>query len=239
MDDDPGDQTNIVSADAEELSTEVRIRPRHLPGTRSNSVVTYIILPSIYLIVTLLGGFRLGGADNSFLFLKPPLVCLVLAAMLTVLFLRSGLVRIDGWFSPSFTALQNPADALVLLTMFTASVQVFNSVLPEQGLPFWVVGFCFFWSLWTDLFAEFDTGRLVRSLCALFGLAFVVKYLLLANLTAPTADGWLQSLLQNPANEAFTWLLDLPRYGAGTGYVQFFTVILYLVGLFLTPREPK
>ena len=127
----------------------------------------------------------------------------------------------------------------MLLTLFSASVQLFNAVLPEQGLPFWVVGFCFFWTLWNDLFAEFDAANLIRSLAALFGLAFVTKYLLLANLTAPAGDNWLQSIFQNPTKEAFTWLLDLPRYGKGTGYVQFFTVALYLLGLFLTPQTTR
>jgi hypothetical protein len=198
--------------------------------------LTYIVLPVIYLLVTLLGGFRLGSADNSFIFVRPPLVCMVFAAVLMVLYIRAGFIRIDGWFSHAYSGLQSTADALVLLTVFTASVQLFNSVLPEQGLPFWVVGFCFFWTLWNDLFAEFDARKLIRSLAALFGLAFVTKYLLLANSTAPAGDNWLQSIFQNPTKEAFTWLLDLPRFAAGTGYVQFFVVAFYLLGLFLTPR---
>ena len=72
---------------------------------------------------------------------------------------------------------------------------------------------------------------------ALFGFAFVVKYLVLANLTAPPSESWLQRIVENPGREAFTWLLDLPRYATGTGYIQFFTVALYMIGLFLTPRS--
>jgi hypothetical protein len=67
----------------------------------------------------------------------------------------------------------------------------------------------------------------------------VVKYLVLANLTATGEANWLQRIFENPAKEAFTWLLDLPRYGTGTGYIQFFTVALYMVGLLLTPRSTK
>ena len=67
----------------------------------------------------------------------------------------------------------------------------------------------------------------------MFGLAFVLKYLVLGNLTAPTSDGWLQGIIQNPTKEAFTYLLDLPGFSAGTGYIQFFTVTFYVVGLFL------
>ena len=199
----------------------------------------YLILPSIFLAVTLLGGLRLGAADNAFIFLKPALVCLVFAAASLVLFFRSGLITLDGWFSDEFSTLQNTANAVVLITIFTATVQLFNGLLPEQGLPFWVVGFCFFWTIWNNLFAGFDTKRLLRSLVALFSLAFVVKYFVLANLTAPVGGTWLQRIIENPGKEAFSWLLDLPRYAAGTGYIQFFTIALFLIGLFLTPRTTK
>jgi len=227
---------DIEAVDQAEISTAVRELPAKTQPAGHNSVLTHIVLPVIFLLVTLLGGFRFGGADNAFIFLKPELVCLVFGAVLLVLFLRSGMIAIDGWFSREYSGLHNTANAFVLLTLFTASVQLFNAVLPEQGLAFWVVGFCFFWTLWNDLFAEFDAVKLLRSLIALFGMAFVVKYLVLANLTAPAGDGWIQSIFQNPGKEAVTWLLDLPRYAKGTGYVQFFTVALYLLGLFLTPR---
>jgi hypothetical protein len=205
------------------------------PARDSASSTLYLILPLLFLTVTLLGGFRIAGADHSFIFLKPELICLVLAAILMVLFVRAGLIRMDGWLSHSYSALKNAANAFVLLTMFSASVQVFNALLPEQGLPFWVVGFCFVWTLTSYVFADLDTRRLVRSVAAVIGLAFFAKYLILANLAAPANDGLLQSWFQNPTKEAFTWLLDLPRYASGTGYVQFFTVVIYLFGLFLTP----
>jgi len=229
----------IEAVDEAEISTVVRNLPAKAQPAGHNSVLTYIILPAIFLFVTLLGGFRFGGADNALIFLKPELVCLVFGAVLLVLFLRSGMIAIDGWFSHHYSGLHNTADGFVLLTLFTASVQLFNSVLPERGLAFWVVGFCFFWTLWNDLFAEFDAVKLLRSLIALFGMAFVVKYLVLANLTAPASDSWIQSVFQNPGKEAVTWLLDLPRYAKGTGYVQFFTVALYFLGLFLTPQTTR
>lgn len=203
--------------------------------TGQRGVLTYIILPIVFLAVTLLGGMRLGSADNAFIFLKPALICLVFASVLMILLLRSGLIEIGGWFNEEFSTLKNAANGAVLLTLFTASTQMFNSLLPERGVPFWVVGFCFTWTLWNNLFAGFDTKRLLRSLGALFALAFVAKYLILANLTAPDSSGWLQRIFDNPAKEAFTWLLDLPRYSAGTGYLQFFAAAFYLIGLFLTP----
>ncbi len=207
--------------------------------TTDNGQLQYIFLPLLFLTVALLGGLRLSAMDNAFVFLKPALVCLIYASILLVLFFRANLIRLDGWFSEKFSTLQNIANAAVLFSLFAASAQIFNSLLPERGLPLWIIGFCFFWTLWNNLFAEFDTRRLIKSLGGLFGLAFVVKYLVLANLTAPTSENWWQGIVQNPTQEAFTWLLDLPRFSAGTGYIQFFAVVFYLLGLFLLPVSAK
>jgi len=232
----------LVEVDDVELDTVVSPRaietkPTNSPNQRA--YLLYIFLPFIFLTVTLLGGMRLASPDNAFIFLKPALFCLIFGAILLVLFFRAGLIKLDGWFSEGFTTLKNISNGVVLFTLFAASTQLFNSLLPEQGLPFWVVAFCFFWTLWNNLFAEFDTKKLLRSLGALFGLAFVVKYLVLANMAAPASESWLRSLIENPTKEAFTWLLDLPEFSAGTGYIQFFAVAFYLIGLYLLPQSTK
>ncbi len=234
------EENEILEIPAEPAIVAMTVRDETVSLTGLRKVQgTYLVLPIVFLLVTLLGGLRLGSVDNAFIFIKPELICLIFSAVLMILFFRAGLLSLEGWFSDEFPLLQNAANGVVLLTLFTASAQLFNSLLPEQGLTFWVVAFCFFWTLWNNLFAEFDTKRLIRSLAALFGLAFVVKYLVLANLTAPQGDGWLQRLIANPGKEAFTWMLDLPRYSAGTGYIQFFTIVLFLIGIFLTPRSTK
>lgn len=202
-----------------------------------STVVTYLILPTLFLAVTFFGGMRLAAADNAFIFLKPALICLVFAALTLILFARSGMIALDRWFSNDNSGLRNAANAAILLTLAAATTQLYNSLLPESGIPFWIFGFCFFWTLWTNLFAELDARRLVRSLISMYGLAFAMKYLVLANLI-PTASGnWLQRLIENPGKETFAWLLDLPRYSDGTGYVQFFTLVLYILGLYLIPRK--
>jgi hypothetical protein len=202
---------------------------------KQRNYLRYIFVPFIFLTVALLGGLRLSGVDGSFIFLKPALLCLVFASVLLVLFFRSGLIRLDGWFSEAFPLRKNIANGVVVLSLFAATTQLFNSLIPEQGLPFWIVSFCFLWTLWNNLFADFDTKKLLRSLGGLFGLAFVAKYLVLANLTAPAGQGWLRSMIENPAQQTMTWLLDLPQFSAGTGYIQFFAVALYLLGLYLFP----
>lgn len=195
----------------------------------------YLFLPFLFLTVALLGGLRLAAVDAAFLFIRPPLIALIFAAILLVLFFRAGLIKLDGWFSEDFSTVKNLANGACLTTLFFASVQIFNSLLPEQGLPFWILAFCFFWTLWNNLFADFDTKKLIKSLGAMFGLAFAVKYLILLNLIAPTDESWWQNIFKNMTKEAFTWLFDLPRFSAGTGYIQFFTLVFYLLGLFLLP----
>lgn len=227
------EQEALTSVDEDSIVRVTPIEPS------SSKALPYVSLPVIFLAVTLLGGFRLGATDNAFIFLKPALICLVFAALTLVLYVRSGMVDIRGWISEDRSIVDNVSSIAILLSLFTATTQLYNSLLPEQGLTFWVIGFCFFWTIWNNLFAEFDPKRLLRSMVGLFGLAFAVKYLVLANLTAAPDVSWWQRLTENPGKEAFTWLLDLPKYSAGTGYVQFLTISLYLIGLFLLPRSMR
>ena len=181
----------------------------------------YVYLPLVFLTSSLLGGSRFSAAEGTFIFLKPSLVCLILAAMLLVLFARAKLISINKWFSEERSLVENAADGVVLATVFIASTQIFNSLIPEQGLPYWVITFCFFWTLWNNIFAGFDTRRLVRSLGALFALAFAVKYLVLLNLAAPANQSWIESVIQSPSKSAAAWLLDVPNSRPQPGTFSF------------------
>ena len=216
----------LISANEPALETLMRRR----------AALQCVFLPMTLLLVVLLGGIRFSGRDGSIMFLPPALICLFFAAALMVLFLRAGLIEIRGWVSERLSVLANVSNAVILSALFFASTQVFNSILPEQGLPFWIVSFCVFWTLWNNLFAELNTLKLLRSLTAMFVLAFAVKYLLLANLSKPGDQGWLSSLINNPGQTAATWMLDLPQFDAATGYVQFFTLALFVIALYFIPR---
>jgi hypothetical protein len=225
---------------SEEIDKVIDAKPiTHSPREKNSLYLRYLVLPIVFLTVTLLGGLRISGTDASFIFLKPALICLIFAALMLVLFARARLIQLDGWFTEDFTTLKNIANGFVLFTLFAAGTQVFNSLTPEQGLPFWIVAFCFFWTLWNNLFADFDTKKLFRSLGGLFGLAFVIKYLVLANLTAPAGRSWFEAMTENPGQEAITRLLDLPRFSGATGYIQFFTVGLFLLGLYIFPSTTR
>ncbi len=91
----------------------------------------------------------------------------------------------------SNSPLTNFSHIWMLLTLFFASAQAFNSVLPERGLLHWLFSFFFLWTLWNNLFSWFDARRLLHSLAVLFGTAFVLKHLLLAGLYSQE-QGWLQ-----------------------------------------------
>ncbi len=232
------DDNALAVADADKaiivvdpLPTETEIRRRTL--------LRHLILPISLLVVTLLGGIRFDGTDGSMLFLRPALICLVLAAGLVMLFFRGGMIRFAGWISERFSILKNIVNGITFAALFGASVQIFNSLIPEQGLPFWVISFCFVWTLWNNLFADFETKKLLKSLGAMFGMAFAVKYLLLANLTAPAEQSWLSAIFENPAQTAFSWLLDLPRFGAATGYLQFFTLSIFVLSLYFFPQTTE
>ena len=204
---------------------------------RQRAIRFYIFLPLLFLTVALMGGLRLASPDNTFVFMAPALICLFFAVVLIVLFVRGGLIAFDGWFSDDYPVSHNISNGVLMVSLFAATVQVFNSVLPETGLPFWVVSFCFAWSLWNNLFAAFDNKKLLRTMIALFAFAFVAKYVVLAGLTAPTGDSWLRSMIENPAKETVTWLLELPRYSTGTGYIQFFCLLFYFAGLYMLPSS--
>jgi hypothetical protein len=232
-------ETEVEDLAASKVADIVVARPAERTQTSQGHLLRYIALPVLFTTVALLGGLRLSGLDSSFIFVKPPLLCLIFAAIMLALFFRSGLIQLHGWLAEDFPLLKNFANAAILASLFAATTQLFNSLIPERGLPFWIVSFCFFWTLWNNLFAEFDTKKLLRSLGALFGLAFVIKYLVLANLAAPAGRTWFERLTENPGQEAMTWLLDLPSFSAGTGYIQFFAGGLYLLGLFLLPGSTR
>jgi hypothetical protein len=198
--------------------------------------VRHVLLPFVLVTVALLGGLRVR-PDQSLLFVPPPLVTLIMAALLMALFARGRLVVIDRWVSERHTALANLSHALTLLALFFASAQAFNSVLPEQGLLHWVFALFFLWTLWNDQFAPFDVRRLLRSLCVLFGTAFVLKHLLMASLYAPEV-GWGRRLMTALLEGASLGTLDVPAFAPATGYVSFFTLALYVGSLALVRPTP-
>jgi hypothetical protein len=205
--------------------------------TRNSALLRFILLPTLFLTVALLGGLRVAAGTKALVFVAPPLVSLVLAVMLVALFARGGAVRFGRWLSADNPVLTNVSHALTLAALFFASAQSFNSVLPEEGLLRWMLSFFFLWTLWQNQFATFDPRRLLRSLAALFGTAFVIKHLLLASLHAPDG-GWLKRLAGVVLEGVTLGALGAEAFAPSTGYISFFTLALYVGGLALLPPAP-
>lgn len=206
--------------------------------SRNQALVSYWALPFIFLTVVLLGGLRVSADDHAFVFFPPPLITLVLAVLLMLLFVRGGLIELRSWIGGSNPPLANVSQIWVLLTLFFASGQAFNSVLPERGLFHWLCSFFFLWTLWNNQFSSFDARRLLRSLAVLFGTAFILKHLLLASLYAPDG-GWLKRVAGALAQGVTLGTLDAPVFAPATGYISFFTLGLFIAGLLLMSFHPR
>jgi len=140
--------------------------------------------------------------------------------------------------SSDHPVLVNVSHLLTLLSLFFASAQAFNSVLPERGLLYWLFSFFFLWTLWNNQFSSFDARRLLRSLAVLFGTAFVLKHMLLASLYAPEG-GWLKRIAGALLEGVSLGTLDAQAFAPATGYISFFTLALYVTGLVLMTPAPE
>ena len=202
------------------------------------ALLRFLGLPTIFLTVALLGGLRVSAETSAFIFIPPPLITLILAVMLMSLFMRGRLIELGRWLASEHTPLTNVAHTLTLATLFFASAQAFNSVLPETGLFRWMFSFFFLWTLWNNQFSDFDPRRLLRSLAVLFGTAFFLKHMLLASLHAPEG-GWLSRLTSTLLEGVTFGALAPEPFAAATGYISFFALALFVAGLVLLPSAPE
>jgi hypothetical protein len=198
--------------------------------SRNAALVNFVVLPFLFLTVALLGGLRIGAENRTFIFIAPPLITLLLATLSMLLFVRGGLLRFHQWVGSDLPPLTNVAHIWMFITIFFGSAQAFNSVLPERGLFHWLFSFFFLWTLWNNQFSSFDTRRLLRSLTILFGTAFILKYVLLASLYSPDG-GWLNRVAGTLLQGVTLSGVDTSTFATVTGYIAFFTLALYVVGL--------
>lgn len=199
-------------------------------SAKNRLLLRSVWLPTIFLTVALTGGLRVDAATRAFLFLPPALITLLLAVLLVALFVRGQLIVLRDWFSPDAPPLANFSHALTLITIFFASAQAINSVLPESGLLHWLFSFFFLWTLWNNQFSAFDARRLLRSLAVLFGTAFILKYILLAGLYADDGD-WRKKIAGAIVEGLSLGTLAPTSFAPATGYLSFFTLALYVTGL--------
>lgn len=206
--------------------------------SRNRALVRFILLPMIFMLVALLGGLRIDAESYLFVFVPPPLITLILSVLLMILFVRGHAIEWQNWIRSDQPALTNISHGLTLLTLYFASAQAFNSVLPERGLIFWLFSFFFLWTLVNNQFSNFDARRLLRSLIILFSTAFFLKHMLLASLFSP-GGGFGKKLVSLFVDITTLGTIDFLQFAPATGYISFFTLALYVAGLILLTPSPE
>ena len=194
-----------------------------------------VYLPLIFLTVTLLGGIRLG----SHVALVPAsLFSLVLGLMLLGVLVKAGALAPERLMNARRSGLANTSGFTVLATLFLASAQAFNLVTPESGLPHLLVCVFLLTLLLNTLAAGADRVRTLRSLLVVFGSAFILKFIVLAALSEQTG-GRLKRVLLVLLEGVTLGTLTQEVLHPANGYLAFFTLTLFLVGLGMLPGADR
>jgi hypothetical protein len=207
------------------------------PATKE--VLRYIILPLIFLTVALAGGIRFTAELQELRFIAPQLISLILAVFVMIVFVRGGLVQLDDYTGEDRGLIENASGLVRLAAIYFATAQVFNAVTPERGLLNFFFNLFYFLIFWNNLFVVFNPARLTKSLAVVLGASFALKYLILADLFAPT-ESWAKYALQKLMQTASLGALEFEVFAPATGYLAFVTVALYILGLYLiAPRVDR
>ena len=194
-----------------------------------------VYLPIAFLTVALLGGLRI--AERVRL-VEPPLFTLVLGLMLFGVLVRGRVLAPERLLSASRQPLENTNGLVLILSLFFASAQVFNLVIPESGLPFFLFNVFLFVLLLNTLAGSPDRVSVLRSLGVVIGASFILKFVVLSALSEP-GDGTLKRMLYVLLEGVTLGVLTQEPFHPATGYVAFGTLLLYLVGLALLPAPQR
>jgi hypothetical protein len=194
-----------------------------------------VFLPLVFLTVTLLGGIRV---TDRIALLPPPLFTLVLGLLFLGVLVKSGALAPHRLVHASRRGLANVNGAVVIIATFFASVQAFNLATPEAGLPRVLCDVFLLVLLLNTLAASPDRVRVLRSLMVIFGSAFVLKFIVLAALADPQGGLVKRSLLALLEGLTLGTLTQVAFHPA-TGYLAFFTLVLFMVGLSLLPSNVR
>jgi hypothetical protein len=190
-------------------------------------------LPIIFLTVVLLGGLRIGATAA----LVPPSVfALVLGVLLVRVLIQCGAVAPQRLVNASRRALANANGIVVLVTLWAAGSQAIALVIPDSGLPRLALNVFFLVLLLNTAAASPDRVRLLRSLSVTFGSAFVLKFVVLYELSAPGAS-WLKRVLQAMLEGITLGTLTQEPLHPAAGYIAFATLALFLIGIVLLPHQ--
>ena len=192
-----------------------------------------VVLPAAFLTVLLLGSVRMA----QLTVLAPPSVfALVLGLLLVRVVVQSGALAPERLMAASRSPMANLNGAIVLFALWLAAAQVVAVLIPESGLPRIVFAVFLLILLINTAAAAPDRIRLLRSLSVTFGALFLLKFVVLRELSATGTSGLkrvLQALLEGITLGA---LLQPPSHPA-TSYLALLSLVLFLVAVFLLPTR--
>ena len=192
-----------------------------------------VILPAAFLTVVLLGSVRIAEAAS----LVPPSVfALVLGLLVIQVIVQSGTLAPQRLLAATRSPLANVNGLVVLSALWLASAQVIAVLIPESGLPRIAFGVFLLILLLNTAAAAPDRTRLLRSLAVTFGALFLLKFVILRELSTPGTGG-LKRVLQVLLEGITLGAVLQPPSDAAAGYVAFFCLVLFLVALFLLPAR--
>jgi hypothetical protein len=190
-----------------------------------------IVLPAALLSVLLIGSVRLAGTTV----LAPPSVFALVAGLLLVrLVIQSGTLAPEQLVGGSRSVLANLNGTVVLVSLWLASAQALAVLIPATGLPRILFGVFLLILLVNTAAASPDRARLLRSLAVTFGALFLLKFVVLSELSSP-GETRLKRVLQTLLEGVTLGSLLQPPAHPASGYLALATLLLFLVGLFLLP----
>ena len=192
-----------------------------------------IVLPLTFLTVLLLGSVRV--AETTVL-APPSVFALVLGLLFIRIVVQSGPLAPERLLASSRSTLANANGLAALIGLWLAAAQVIAVLIPESGLPRIVCGLFLLILLANTAAADPDRTRLLRSLTVTFGALFLLKFVVLAQLSAP-GGGRLNRILQTLLEGMTLGTLLQPSQHAVTGYLALATIVLFLVALVLLPMR--
>lgn len=200
-----------------------------------SAAVEAVVLPMLFLTVTLVGGLRI---DDRVTFVPPPLFALVLGVMLFGVLVRGGVLAPERLMSSSRPPLANLNGVVVMLSAFFAATQIFNLVTPDSGLPFLLFNVFLFVLLVNTLAGFPDRISVLRSVGVITGAAFILKFVVLAAISDP-GESALKRILYVLLEGVTLGTLTQPPLHPVAGYLAFAALALFLIGLAMLPAHAR
>src|SRR5262245_8701629 len=192
-----------------------------------------IVLPITFLTVLLLGSVRV--AETTVL-APPSVFALVLGLLFVRVVVQSGTLAPERLLGSSRSGLANANGLMALIGLWLAASQVIALLIPESGLPRIIFAVFLLILLINTAAAAPDRTRLLRSLAVTFGSLFLLKFVVLTELSTP-GDSRLKRVLQTLLEGVTLGALLQPPQHSVTGYLALATLVLFLGSLLLLPMK--